>query len=120
MWRKKGRELDPLLTGPVVRCSFCNKSARDVAKMVAGPRVFICSECIDICQDVLEKDLRLGTSFEPAAVEHSEALISGGEAIRCAVCEAVRPLADSVQIPDRGWLCWKCGVAVRAAVEARL
>ncbi len=38
------------------RCSFCNKSQRYVRKLVAGPNVNICDECVDICLDVLAAD----------------------------------------------------------------
>jgi hypothetical protein len=110
---------DPLLTGAVPRCSFCNKSARDVPKMVAGPTVHICSECVDICNDVLRENVMLSSGFDPAAVQHSEAVIADGRAIRCALCQAVHPVAEALRVPEKGWLCWKCAVAVREALEAR-
>jgi hypothetical protein len=34
-------------------CSFCGKSDKEVAKLVAGPTVFICNECVDLCRDVV-------------------------------------------------------------------
>jgi ATP-dependent protease Clp ATPase subunit len=40
-----------------VHCSFCGKSAADVEKMVAGPGVFICSECVDLCGDIVAEEL---------------------------------------------------------------
>src|SRR6201988_2838460 len=45
-------------TGDVLRCSFCNKNQRDVKKLIAGPTVYICDECVDICLDIIaeEKD----------------------------------------------------------------
>ncbi len=39
-----------------LRCSFCNKSQREVKKLIAGPRVFICDECVDICLDIIAED----------------------------------------------------------------
>ena len=39
--------------GDVLRCSFCNKSQRDVKKLIAGPTVYICDECVDICLDII-------------------------------------------------------------------
>jgi len=39
-----------------VRCSFCNKSQDQVRKLIAGPGVFICDECIDICMEIIEDD----------------------------------------------------------------
>jgi ATP-dependent Clp protease ATP-binding subunit ClpX len=40
------------------RCSFCGKGQDQVRKLVAGPGVFICDQCIDLCQEVLEDDNR--------------------------------------------------------------
>ena len=39
-----------------LRCSFCNKCQREVKKLIAGPKVFICDECVDICLDIIEED----------------------------------------------------------------
>ncbi len=39
-----------------VRCSFCNKSQDQVRKLIAGPGVYICDECIDICMEIIEDD----------------------------------------------------------------
>ncbi len=45
-----------------LRCSFCNKSQNDVRKLIAGPTVFICDECVAVCQDIIDEDQGL----EPA------------------------------------------------------
>jgi ATP-dependent Clp protease ATP-binding subunit ClpX len=42
-----------------LRCSFCNKSQREVKKLIAGPTVFICDECVDICLDIIAEDRML-------------------------------------------------------------
>ncbi len=39
-----------------VACSFCLKSAGQVAKMIAGPGVFVCSECVALCNDILRQE----------------------------------------------------------------
>src|SRR5258708_14530914 len=39
-------------------CSFCGKGQDQVRKLVAGPGVYICDQCIDLCQEVLEEDTR--------------------------------------------------------------
>ncbi|MGI8562978.1 MAG: ATP-dependent Clp protease ATP-binding subunit ClpX [Candidatus Dormibacter sp.] len=44
------------------RCSFCGKGQDQVRKLVAGPGVYICDLCIDLCQEVLEEDGRSGTT----------------------------------------------------------
>jgi len=40
----------------VLRCSFCNKDQNDVRKLIAGPTVFICDECVDVCNDIIADD----------------------------------------------------------------
>ena len=39
-----------------IRCSFCNKTQDEVDKLVAGPGVFICDECIELCKGVIDAD----------------------------------------------------------------
>ncbi|NBE94584.1 hypothetical protein FE391_16570 [Nonomuraea sp. KC401] len=41
-----------------VRCSFCHKKSSDVSKVIAGPGVHICDECISLCNDIIELDRR--------------------------------------------------------------
>ncbi len=49
-----------------LRCSFCNKSQREVKKLIAGPTVFICDECVDICLDIIAEDRMLEQQQETA------------------------------------------------------
>jgi ATP-dependent Clp protease ATP-binding subunit ClpX len=42
--------------GEGLKCSFCNKSQRDVRKLIAGPTVYICDECVDICLDIIAEE----------------------------------------------------------------
>ena len=42
----------------VLYCSFCGKSNTEVSKLIAGPTVFICSNCVEICTDIIKNDLR--------------------------------------------------------------
>ena len=50
-----------------LRCSFCNKDQNDVRKLIAGPTVFICDECVDVCNDIIADDriAREPRSHEP-------------------------------------------------------
>ncbi|MGF6432927.1 ClpX C4-type zinc finger protein [Bradyrhizobium elkanii] len=43
--------------GGQLYCSFCGKNQHDVSKLVAGPAVFICDECIDLCTDIVDENL---------------------------------------------------------------
>ena len=40
----------------ILRCSFCNKDQNDVRKLIAGPTVFICDECVEVCNDIIADD----------------------------------------------------------------
>ena len=42
--------------GKVLHCSFCNKSQHEVRKLIAGPSVFVCDECIDLCNDIIREE----------------------------------------------------------------
>src|ERR1700757_4228386 len=39
-----------------LKCSFCGKSQNDVRKLIAGPTVYICNECIELCNDIIAED----------------------------------------------------------------
>ncbi|MGH9292185.1 MAG: ATP-dependent Clp protease ATP-binding subunit ClpX [Acidimicrobiales bacterium] len=43
--------------GELVKCSFCGKSQKQVKKLIAGPAVYICDECIELCNDIIEEEL---------------------------------------------------------------
>src|SRR3982074_3222541 len=42
----------------VLRCSFCNKDQNAARKLIAGPTVFICDECVEVCNDIIADDNR--------------------------------------------------------------
>ena len=44
------------LTGGSLRCSFCGKGQKEVKKLIAGPGVYICDECIDLCNDIIVEE----------------------------------------------------------------
>ncbi len=51
----------------VLHCSFCGKSQHEVRKLIAGPSVFVCNECIDLCNDIIREEERSqGTGTEAA------------------------------------------------------
>lgn len=95
-----------------LRCSFCNKSQRDVRKLIAGPAVQICNECIEICVDTLEEDgilepgSKAGSDAVPAVTEPRSTLAP----VYCALCQIRTPVEHAVLFPNRGWLCSSCMV----------
>ncbi|AIF40470.1 MULTISPECIES: ATP-dependent Clp protease ATP-binding subunit ClpX [Dermacoccus] len=44
-------------SGDLLKCSFCGKSQKSVKKLIAGPGVYICDECIDLCNEIIEEEL---------------------------------------------------------------
>src|SRR5215469_14846378 len=47
----------PAAQAKLLYCSFCGKSQHDVRKLVAGPAVYICDECVDLCNGVIDEQL---------------------------------------------------------------
>lgn len=47
-------------TADLLKCSFCGKSQKQVKKLIAGPGVYICDECIDLCNEIIEEELAEG------------------------------------------------------------
>ncbi len=52
--------------GEILRCSFCNKDQNDVRKLIAGPTVFICDECVEVCNDIIADDNRESRNMRSA------------------------------------------------------
>jgi ATP-dependent Clp protease ATP-binding subunit ClpX len=45
-------------TGKLLYCSFCGKSQHEVQKLIAGPSVFVCDECVDLCNDIIREEVQ--------------------------------------------------------------
>ncbi|MFP4079542.1 MAG: ATP-dependent Clp protease ATP-binding subunit ClpX [Ectothiorhodospira sp.] len=52
---KKGKDPD---SGKLLYCSFCGKSQHEVRKLIAGPSVFICDECVELCNDIIREEMQ--------------------------------------------------------------
>jgi ATP-dependent Clp protease ATP-binding subunit ClpX len=77
-------------------CSFCGKSQRQVKKLIAGPGVYICDECIDLCNEIIDEELTAPPTFElenlPKPKEINEVLneyVVGQEGAKRALSVAV-------------------------------
>lgn len=51
-------------TNGALRCSFCGKGQKEVKKLIAGPGVYICDECIDLCNDIIDEEKERETSVK--------------------------------------------------------
>jgi len=56
---------------PTLKCSFCGKSQEHVKRLIAGPNVYICDECIELCNEILEEELAIYQSGEESEWELS-------------------------------------------------
>jgi len=50
-------------SGDLLKCSFCGKTQKQVKKLIAGPGVYICDECIELCNEIIEDELTESTSL---------------------------------------------------------
>ncbi len=58
---KNGKDDDG---GKLLYCSFCGKSQHEVRKLIAGPSVFICDECVDLCNDIIREEIHESSTEE--------------------------------------------------------
>src|SRR6059058_958508 len=89
-------------------CSFCGKSQRQVKKLIAGPGVYICDECIDLCNEIIDEELTAPPSFDienlPKPKEIWEVLneyVVGQEAAKRTLSVAVYNHYKRVQMMQR-------------------
>ena len=121
----------------LLHCSFCRKSQDDVRRLIAGPTVFICDECVQVCVDIIKADAS-GVAASGDTPEAAEARARAaaeqmnrdhaGQAdgdleipswhVRCPLCELVVPTDDAIPIAGRGVLCRPCVVAIRETPAA--
>ena len=75
----------------ILRCSFCNRTQKEVRKLIAGPTVFICNECVDVCMDIIVEDRLLEARAGISARDLAAALdknIVGQDAAKIALSSA--------------------------------
>jgi ClpX C4-type zinc finger/Glyoxalase/Bleomycin resistance protein/Dioxygenase superfamily len=103
---------------PPLRCSFCTKKQADVRRLIAGPAVFICDECIQICQDILDADAPSAESGQPSPGTRAPAAERRmlGDSFQCSLCRTPTVLYEALAIKERGFLCAGCADAVDAAL----
>src|SRR5579885_2427385 len=58
-----------------LKCSFCGKSQDQVKKLIAGPGVYICDECVDLCNEILDEELFEGGPVPGSAAQEGSALV---------------------------------------------
>ena len=101
-----------------LRCSFCGKSRDEVRKLIAGPTVYICDECVNLCNDIIaeepEQDVRRQEGWPVAEWGVSLA----GNPL-CIVCRLPKGIAEVIFVPERGPICTVCVEAIRAITDEK-
>ncbi|QWF77439.1 ATP-dependent Clp protease ATP-binding subunit ClpX [Amycolatopsis sp. CA-230715] len=94
--------------GDLLKCSFCGKSQKQVKKLIAGPGVYICDECIDLCNEIIEEelaeagDVKLDELPKPAEIhEFLEKYIIGQDDAKRALAVAVYNHYKRIQSEDK-------------------
>ncbi|TNY34575.1 ATP-dependent Clp protease ATP-binding subunit ClpX [Thermomonospora catenispora] len=93
--------------GDLLKCSFCGKSQKQVKKLIAGPGVYICDECIDLCNEIIEEelsetsDLKWDRLPKPREIyEFLDSYVIGQEAAKKALSVAVYNHYKRIQSGD--------------------
>lgn len=102
-----------------LRCSFCNKKAADVRKLIAGPAVFICDECVQACNQILVEDADAAPPGIEPPPDAAARLPPSTRIVKCALCAMQLPWDDALPIPERGVLCPGCSAQVEAALAQK-
>jgi hypothetical protein len=96
----------------VLRCSFCNQSQAEVRKLVAGPNVFICDECVEVINRIMLDDDPPSTAEEAPSPQFTRSTVI----VPCKLCEQQFPLEGALAVAERGFLCPGCILEVNAAL----
>jgi ATP-dependent Clp protease ATP-binding subunit ClpX len=93
----------------LLKCSFCGKSQKQVKKLIAGPGVYICDECIELCNEIIEEELEQGEPGGPAELpkpreifEFLEQYIVGQEQAKRSLAVAVYNHYKRINAGDLG------------------
>jgi len=95
--------------GDLLKCSFCGKSQKQVKKLIAGPGVYICDECIDLCNEIIEEelaeagDVKLDELPKPAEIhDFLDQYVIGQDDAKRTLAVAVYNHYKRIQNGDRG------------------
>lgn len=114
--RRKEREQTP--SEPTLRCSFCKRSQDDVRKLIAGPTVFICDDCVHVCVDLISDDNQIEERLrERLEAEAARQTPSRSAIVTCTICRLPLVLEEGITIETGAILCRPCVSSIQAAVE---
>ena len=105
--------------GDLLRCSFCSKDQKSVAKLIAGPGVYICDECVDLCNEIIHDELEHPSD---SSDEPDDELLASLARRQAVVQQAETGVREHVAILRRRGISWTrigetLGVSKQAAWE---
>jgi ATP-dependent Clp protease ATP-binding subunit ClpX len=121
MFKRRERKHDVIQTGDHCgastepRCAFCEKTSSDDVTLIAGPSVFICNECVDVCVDIIVQ-ARHTSEVPPAGSTGIDRLVRES-ARTCGLCGSLALAGRVLPIENRGVLCGECADAVEDALS---
>jgi hypothetical protein len=111
---KPGKRPKAEESGKTYTCSFCGKSQDEVRKLIAGPTVYICDECIDLCNDIIAEEV----DQEEQLQGPSSPVSSLNTPTWCRVCRLPKPAEEVVAVSELGFfVCRRCIDLIRAATD---
>lgn len=81
-----------------VTCSFCGKNQQEVRKVIAGPSVHICNECVNLCDEILVKE----------NVKEAASAVQSTEERLCGICMEPRETDELIFLPHAAYMCAGC------------
>jgi hypothetical protein len=96
----------------ILVCSFCGKNQDQVRKLIAGPTVYICDECIDLCNDIIEEETYPETVVDSADTTSVGPNLVTPRVVTRYVDGEVR-VSSAASLNDTYWLCEGCGWKLR-------
>jgi hypothetical protein len=81
-----------------VTCSFCGKNQQEVRKVIAGPSVHICNECVNLCDEILVKE----------NAKEAESAVQSTEERLCGICMEPRETDELIFLPHAAYMCAGC------------
>jgi hypothetical protein len=84
-------------------CSFCSKSQAEVRKLIAGPSVHICDECVGLCKDIVAQEID-----DRKAAKRKTAKSKTKENRLCGICMEARESDELIFLPHAAYMCAGC------------
>ncbi len=101
--------------GKKTTCSFCGKDESEVLKLIAGPSVHICNECVALCGGILNKERFDGSDKSP-----SETTADASEERLCGICMEPRETDELIFLPHAAYMCAGCLEGIQLVRDKQL